>query len=176
MNDQLFRAGHINQLNELRIQLFDQYLKGIVKVTNLSKQAAANFQEDLIAQRATNEAEKEKHSLTIQSLQNESNCHKATLRCLEHERATVQFLKSFLDKFEFPRGDIEIAIPERLSLGTILLEWENIMLELESTKSELEITKSAMKSLQEQIQHTTNDLSQTTTSDKRNMRSSHIAD
>jgi len=145
LSDQLFRAGHVNQLNELRIRTLNHERGGYAEFVESSKQVAAGLQRQLDTQQATFEVERREHALTVQSLQHESARCEATERCLEHERATVQTLAGILNKLELPNGeDLGIDLPDNIGLGTLFHEWES--------------TKSEVKSLRNELQRTTNEL------------------
>jgi seryl-tRNA synthetase len=145
LNDQLFRAGHVNQLNELRIRTLSHEREGYAKFVESSKQAAAGLQRQLDTQQAAFEEERRDYVLAVQSLQHESARCEATERSLEHERATVQTLAGILNKLELPNGeDLGIDLPDNIGLGTLFHEWES--------------TKSEVKSLRNELQRTTKEL------------------
>ena len=50
LNDQLFRAGHINQLNELKNRTLNHDRQRYADLAESSKQAAANLQKYLESQ------------------------------------------------------------------------------------------------------------------------------
>jgi len=117
----------------------------LAEVTNSSKQAAANLQQDLNTQQATLEAENKEHALTIQSLKHEFKCHEVTERCLEK-------LTGFLNKLEFSNeGSLSIGLPESMGVGAFLHEQQSMELELKSKNSEV-------RTLQQELQRTTNEL------------------
>ena len=123
LSDQLFRAGHVNQLNELRIRTLNHEREGYAEFVESSKQAAADLQRQLDTQQATFEVERREHALTVQSLQHESTRCEATERCLEHERAIVQTLIDILNKLELSNEeDLSIDLPNNIDLDTLFHE------------------------------------------------------
>ena len=145
LNDQLFRIDHVNQLNELRIQILSHEREEYVKFVESSKQVAADLQRQLDTQQAAFEEERRDYALAIQSLQHESARCEATERCLEHERTTVQTLAGILNKLELSNEeDLNIDLPDNIDLDTLLHEWES--------------TKSEAKSLRNELQRTINEL------------------
>lgn len=147
LSDQLFRAGHVNQLNQLRIRTLEHEQEGYAESVKLSKQAAAGLQGQLDTQKAAFEEEKREYALAVQSLQNESARCEAIERCLEHERATVRTLAGILNKLEISNGeDLGIDLPNNIGLGTLLHEWE-------STKSEVSTLRNELQRTTHKLQH-----------------------
>ncbi len=72
-------------------------MKTFVKRTKSLKRIVRNVQKDFDTLEAFFEVERREHILATQSLEHESESHKATERSLQHERATVQRLIDFLD-------------------------------------------------------------------------------
>ncbi len=145
LSDQLFRVDHVNQLNELRIQILNHEREEYVEFVESSKQVAVDLQRQLDIQQATFEVKRRKHALTIQSLQHESIRCEATERCLEHERAIVQTLTDILNKLELSNEeDLSIDLSNNINLDTLFHEWKS--------------TKSEVKSLRNKLQRTINEL------------------
>jgi len=141
----LFRVDHVNQLNELRIQILNHEREEYVEFVESSKQVAVDLQRQLDIQQATFEVKRRKHALTIQSLQHESIRCEATKRCLEHERAIVQTLTDILNKLELSNEeDLSIDLSNNINLDTFFHEWKS--------------TKSEVKSLRNKLQRTINEL------------------
>ncbi len=141
----MFRVDHVNQLNELRIQILNHEREEYVEFVESSKQVAVDLQRQLDIQQATFEVKRRKHALTIQSLQHESIRCEATKRCLEHERAIVQTLTDILNKLELSNEeDLSIDLSNNINLDTFFHEWKS--------------TKSEVKSLRNKLQRTINEL------------------
>lgn len=123
LSHQLFRVGHINQLNELQIRTFNQERERYTALAESSKEAAAGLQTHLDNQQATFEMERRERALAVQSLEYESARREATERSLEHERAIVQKMTGILDKLELPHGEgLAIDLADDMGLGTLFHE------------------------------------------------------
>ncbi len=146
LNDQLFRAGHVNQLNELRIRTLNHEREGHAALAESSRQAAVGLQSHLDNQQATFELERRERALAIQSLECESARREATERSLEHERTVVQKMTGILDKFELPNGDgLAIDLPDNIGLGTLFHEWESTKSEVKKLRNELQRTAAELQ-------------------------------
>ncbi|KAL9127043.1 MAG: hypothetical protein Q9217_004007 [Psora testacea] len=158
LNDQLFRTGHINQLNELRIRTLNHEREGYAALAESSKQAAAGLQRHLDNQQATFEAERKERALALQSLEYESARREAAERCIEHERATVQKLTGILDKLELPNGEeLGIDLPDDVGLGTLFHEWESMKSETKSLRNELKRTSDKLQQKKHVLQNMSGD-------------------
>jgi len=146
LSDQLFRVGHVNQLNELRIRTLNQERERYAALAESSKQAAAGLQRHLDNQQATFEMERRERALAVQSLEYESARREATERSFEHERAVVQKMTGILDKLELPHGEgLAIALSDDIGLGTLFHEWESMKSEVGSLRNELQRTAAELQ-------------------------------
>ncbi len=119
----MFRAGHVNQLNQLRIRTLEHEREGYVESVKSSKQVAVGLQKQLDIQKTTFEEERRNYALAVQSLQHESTRCEATKRCLEHERAIVRTLIGILNKFELSNEeDLSVDLSNNIDLDTLLHE------------------------------------------------------
>ena len=142
----MFRVGHINQLNEVRIRTLNHEREGYAALAESSKQDAAGLQKHLDNQQATFEMERRERALAVQSLEYESVRREATERSLEHERAVVQKMTGLLDKIELPNGQgWAMDLPDNIGLGTLFHEWESTKSEVRSLRNELQRTAAELQ-------------------------------
>ncbi|KAL2056567.1 hypothetical protein ABVK25_002961 [Lepraria finkii] len=145
LNEQLFRAGHTNQLNDLRIRTLHHEQERYAALAESSKQAAAGLQRHLDNQQATFEMESRARALAVQSLEYELARHEVTQKSLDHERAVVQKLTDILNKFEFPNGEIDLT--DNIGLGTLFHEQERANSEVTRLQNELQHKQRILENL-----------------------------
>ena len=148
LNEQLFRVGHINQLNDLRIRTLHHEQERYAALAESSKQAAAGLQRHLDNQQATFEMESRARDLAVQSLEYESARHEVTQRSLDHERAVVLKMTDILNKFEFPNGEgLTIDLTDNIGLGTLFHEQERANSEVTRLQNELQHKQRILENL-----------------------------
>ena len=126
LNENLFRAGHVNQLQEVRFRDCNRQIQELSRAKNLLDQKVSSLQKELETQRTSLESEKRAHLSTAQALNNEFKCHADTENDRDRERAMVGKMTEILNNISFNKGDLSVAWLDEVGLGTILHEWENM--------------------------------------------------
>ena len=91
-----------------------------------------------------------KRTLVTQSLSHEINCHKATQRSLEQERAHIRDFIGFLDSLKVSRrSDPE----DNASIGTLWLERNGMKGTLEQLEAKIESLERELLNTRDDLQH-----------------------
>ena len=99
LHQQLFKAGQINQNNEIHIRTLNIQLKNLSKL----RKTLINYQNICVDQQETLENKKRECALTAQSLHHEFKCYEVTERVLKHKCVYVQNLINFLNTLNLSR-------------------------------------------------------------------------
>ncbi|KAL9121810.1 MAG: hypothetical protein Q9187_001634 [Circinaria calcarea] len=126
LNDSLYRAGHANQLQEIRLRDCDRHIQELSQAKNVSDQAILSLQEELQTQQIKIESETREHVLAAQALNHEFKCHAKTENDRDHERAMAWKMAEILNTLSSNNGNLSAALPNEVGLGTMLHEWENM--------------------------------------------------
>ena len=135
LSEHLLRAGHLNQLNELRLKTLDRNAREFARNAESTKHAAASLQRDFNEQQGALEIEKQDHALTRQTLEGEAGRRADAERCLAFEQETVQKLTEVLCKLELPKG----KLPEDPKAG-FFRQWQLSQSEVIHLRGQLQRT------------------------------------
>ena len=153
MSGNLHRAGYANQLQEIRLQESNRRVQELSKAKDKSDQAVLDLRKELQVQQVNLESEKKERILAAQALNHEFKCHADTEIDRDYSRAMTWKLAEILNILSSNNGDLSNALPDEMSLGTLLHEWESMKHERPKMLEQLQRQTNELEQNQQILQH-----------------------
>jgi len=149
VNGNLSRAGHANQLQEIRLRDSDRRVQELSKAKTESDQAVSDLRKELHMKQVNLESEKK----AVQALNHEFKCHAETENDRDYARAMSWKMAEILNILSSNNGDLSNALPDEISLGTVLHEWESMKHERTKMLEQLQRQENELQRQSNELQH-----------------------